>query len=65
MFKRQDFIDWAKQALAAGEKELVVVAKLKLMNSFYLWVFDHVSTTHLDTVLDVEAWGIISAAQSK
>jgi hypothetical protein len=63
MNKRQEFIDWARAQLAIGQPELTVVRQLKNMNTFYLWVFDHISTTHLDHVLDVEAWGIINDAK--
>jgi hypothetical protein len=63
MNRRQEFIDWARARLAEGQSELTVGRTLKNMNTFYLWVFDHISTTHLDTVLDVEAWGIIKDAR--
>lgn len=65
MNKRQEFIDWARERFAEGQTELAVATALKSMNTFYLWVFDHISTTHLDTVLSVEAWAIVSAAKAK
>lgn len=64
MNRRQEFIDWARKELLDGRSEYFTVQRLKQMNTFYLWVFDHISTTHLDTVLDVEAWGIVNAAKS-
>lgn len=64
MNKRQEFVDWAQRQLGSGQSECVVAAQLKRMNSFYVWVYDHISTTHLDHVMDVEAWAIISAAKN-
>lgn len=63
MNRRQEFIDWALKELLDGKSEYFTVQRLKHMNTFYLWVFDHLSTTHLDHVLDVEAWAIVRAAQ--
>jgi hypothetical protein len=65
MNQRQEFIDWARNALDDGQSESAVCTALKCMNTFYLWVFDHVSTTHLDHVLDVEAWAIVNEAASR
>lgn len=63
MNRRQEFIDWARKELLDGRSEYFTVQRLKNMNTFYLWVFDHISTTHLDTVLDVEAWRVVNAAK--
>ena len=63
MNRRQEFIDWARAELLNGRSEYFTAQRLKGMNAFYLWVFDHLSTTHLDNVLDVEAWSIINEAR--
>jgi len=65
MNRYQEFVDWAKERLSEGQSELAVAHTLQWMNTFYLWVFDHLSTTHLDEVLAVESWQVVRKAKEQ